>query len=1001
MKKSLLTRFMVAVIITAILADCFGNVSGNVSAETSGTKTKNNEFTDTGAAGAQTVDYAESDNLILNEAIASGYSNIQIKYTAPLFSGEIIEFSPEKTYISGDGILTDDTYGYENKAVSMKMGDTAVFRITVPRTAQYLLRMDYISYDDSILPVEISMKVNGEFPFYEARRILLESTWVSREEKAYDRYGNEIVTMPQKLKRWESKYLMDSSYRHSEPLIIELEEGDTELTFEVSEGTLLLGNLYLEPVKFIPEYAGSNIAEGNRLIVIQGEDFTYRNDSSIRAVAEFDADLDPYKVTDTLLNTIDSDSFKNAGQRVTYEFNVEEPGYYYIGVNYRQSDKSDFPVFMDIAIDGEIPNTAFKAYPFMYTTKYRTETLKYNDSENLSIYLDKGVHTLSFTIQVDNIRHVLEAVSRIMSEINDLALEITKVAGTNKDKYRDLKITRYIPDVQERLYGWADELDGLHDSVKKYNPKVKKIAAFSSISIASNQLRSLAEEPNELPYRVAELSSSVNSVTHHLANLVDTLDKNNIAIDRIYIYQEDAALPKKVNFLKKTYLNIVRFFASFFDRSYSTSNVNKEHLQVWVNRPRQYLEIMQKMIDEQFTPQTGIEVDLSLMPDPNKLVLANSSGDAPDIAAGINYTIPFELGIRGATKDLTEFEDFKEIAKRFPLGIHIPATIDDGIYALPETMNFWVLFYRTDILDKLNLSVPDTIEDVIDMLPELQMRGFNFYYPTAGMTVMRNFHGTTPLLFQHGATLYDEYAGKTTINSEEGIEGFKMLTELFTIYSLPVDIPNFYQHFRNGDLPIGIGDYGVYNLLVNAAPEIANSWEIGPVPGIRNDDGEILRYTCGGAESMVMFRSNKEREEKAWKFMKWWTSAEVQTEFGKTLQISYGDEYIWNTANLEAFESLPWDTKDKEVILEQANWVMEPPRILGTYMLEREISNAFNDIVVNGKSLRTRIDKAVKTIDRETMRKLEEFGYIKDGKVVKEYRVPTLEHVKEILGIDN
>jgi len=57
---------MVAVIITAILADCFGNVSGNVSAETSGTKTKNNEFTDTGAAGAQTVDYAESDNLILN-----------------------------------------------------------------------------------------------------------------------------------------------------------------------------------------------------------------------------------------------------------------------------------------------------------------------------------------------------------------------------------------------------------------------------------------------------------------------------------------------------------------------------------------------------------------------------------------------------------------------------------------------------------------------------------------------------------------------------------------------------------------------------------------------------------------------------------------------------------------------------------------------------------------------------------------------------------------------
>ena len=97
---------------------------------------------------------------------------------------------------------------------------------------------------------------------------------------------------------------------------------------------------------------------------------------------------------------------------------------------------------------------------------------------------------------------------------------------------------------------------------------------------------------------------------------------------------------------------------------------------------------------------------------------------------------------------------------------------------------------------------------------------------------------------------------------------------------------------------------------------------------------------------------------------------------------------------------MPWDKKEKAVSQEQAAWVLERPRILGTYMLEREISNAFNDIVVKGKNVRTRIDKAVKTIDRETMRKLEEFGYIADGKVVKEYRVPTIERVYQILEID-
>ena len=111
------------------------------------------------------------------------------------------------------------------------------------------------------------------------------------------------------------------------------------------------------------------------------------------------------------------------------------------------------------------------------------------------------------------------------------------------------------------------------------------------------------------------------------------------------------------------------------------------------------------MITEEFTPQTGIEVDLSLMPDQTKLVLANASGDSPDVATGVNYSIPFELGIRGALKDLTQFDDFAEVAGRYTEGLLMPYVIDDSVYAIPETMNFQVLFYRKDILDKLGLEV--------------------------------------------------------------------------------------------------------------------------------------------------------------------------------------------------------------------------------------------------------------------------------------------------------
>lgn len=936
----------------------------------------------------------------VNEMLTNNYTNVSEGYTTTAYQGEPVEISSKDAYKSGTGTITSDNYGYKDSVVLMELGNSAEFQINVPETARYVLRLDYLPRDEAVLPAELSVKVNGEYPFYEARRQLFESTWIGKEEKSYDRYDNEIVTVPDKLIQWESKYLTDASYRRSTPLELELKSGINTLTLDISEGSLLLGNMYLEKMPETAVYSGSQKAEGDGLITIEGEDFKYRNDSSIRAVSEPDTSLSPYKTDAMLLNTVDKDSFKNAGQKITYEFTAEKSGYYNLALNYKQSDKGDFPVFLDVAVDAVIPNTEFSAYPFMYTTKYKRISLKDDDKNKLSIYLEEGVHTISFTINIDNIRHVLEAASRIASEVNDLSLEITKVAGTNKDKYRDLKLTKYIPDVQETLYGWADELDSLAETVKIYSPKVKKIAVMSQAKVVSSQLRSLGKDPDELPYRVSELSTSINSVTTCLANLLDALNKNQISIDRIYLYQEDASLPKKPGILKSSFLNIKRFVSSFFDQAYSVSSVDKEHLQVWVGRSRQYLDIMQKMIDEEFTPLTGIEVDLSLMPDAQKLVLANASGDTPDIATGINYAIPFDLGIRGATKDLTDFPDYKEVFGRYQPGLLIPSTIGDGIYALPETVNFYALYYRTDVLEKMGLEVPDTMEDVINMLPELQARGLNFFYPTAAMLAMRNFHGTTPLIFQNGGLVYNE-DGKTGIGSENAIKGLTELTELFTIYNLPKDIPSFYQHFRNGDIPIGISDFNTYNLLVNAAPEIANSWQIALVPGTVSDSGEVERYTAGGAESTIMFNSDTAREDKAWEFMKWWSSKEVQEEYGQTLQMTYGEEYIWCSANVEAFEALPVDSEDKKIFAEQASWIMETPRILGSYMAEREISNAYNNIVVDGYTLRQRVDKAVKTIDRETERKLEEFGYIKDGKVVKDYLVPNIDTVNKILGNTN
>jgi hypothetical protein len=69
-------------------------------------------------------------------------------------------------------------------------------------------------------------------------------------------------------------------------------------------------------------------------------------------------------------------------------------------------------------------------------------------------------------------------------------------------------------------------------------------------------------------------------------------------------------------------------------------------------------------------------------------------------------------------------------------------------------------------------------------------------------------------------------------------------------------------------------------------------------------------------------------------------------------------------------------------------------KLPGSYMEERELSNAWNKIVFDGVNPRVAIDTSVVIINREIARKMEEFGYLQDGVKVKEFKIPTIETVK-------
>jgi ABC-type glycerol-3-phosphate transport system substrate-binding protein len=952
---------------------------------------------------------AESDQAESSQAEPSAGSLqlLEQSYTAklqewsdvPIIQESQMVVSPSEAKANiGLTVPQRDSFGYNGETVRLDKDTKIVLDVNVNETGLYQLAFDYYIVDDSILPTEGYIQINGQYPFYESRRILFPSLWENKSQsEQWDRYGNELLPSSQKVKKWQTVYAMDSSFFHMEPLKFKLERGANTITIVNTKGEMLLGNVTIVAPTEIETYSNylesqpvvdESLKKIEELLITEAEQPLYKSDSSIRATSARESRLTPYDTKKLLLNIVDPSSFKEGGQSLSWELDVPQDGYYHISFKYMQETLYDLPVFRRIELDGAVPFREMDNYAFHFTKKWRNETLG-DEKTPYQFYLRKGKHTLAMTVNLSNMRPLAEDIVSKMKEISRITLEIKKLTGNKSDRNRDWNLLEYMPELDQQLLNWADDLDQRYAEIGLLNPKVGEIGEIVNLKLAAKQLRSLAKEPNKLPNRLNLFSEGTASASQLLGTLLQSISESPLALDRIYVAQEEKLPSPNAGFFEKLWEMVKRFFLSFTNQSYSSASKAEGELEVWVNRPRPFVELMQKMIDEKFTPKSGVAVKLSIMPDENKLVLANASGTQPDAALGVSNWIPYELAIRGAALDLRQFEGYEESVKRFSKGAIIPFSFENGVYALPETQNFWVQFYRQDILDSLQLSPPDTWNDVVEMLPELQRLGMNFYEPLALYKGFKPFNATTPFIYQFDGELFDDSGMSTDIDSEQALEGMKFMTDLFTIYNLPQDVPNFYHHFRYGTMPVGISDFNTYIQLKAAAPEIAGAWKIAPHPGVKRADGSVARWAPAGGQTGMIFEGTKYAEE-SWEFLDWWLSTPTQVEFANLMQTTFGMTFMWNTANLEALEQMPWPEEDKEVVAEQFKWVREASRVPGAYMVEREMSNVWNRVVFNGDNPRTAIDDAVVRINREILRKMEEFGYYANGQMIKKYPVPTI-----------
>ncbi|UVI27565.1 extracellular solute-binding protein [Paenibacillus spongiae] len=858
--------------------------------------------------------------------------------------------------------------------------------VDVPVSAMYQMDLEYLPLDGKKSSVQRSLLIDGKRPFEEASIFTFQRYWKETGELKFDNEGNQIRGVQEEVREWRIRPMEQTEKFYREPYRFYLEKGTHTVRLTDVREPMAIASLSLKKPVQLPDYASVQKTYEQKgytdsdadVIHVQSEIPKEASELSLRAEWNDDYHSEPKSVMKTRYNVLGGGRWKTGGQTVSWEFEVPKDGLYEIAFRYATPVHNQVP-HRTIRIDGEIPFQEMEEYAFPYIRGWHADSLMDKDNKPYKFYLTKGKHVISLTTTIGAIRQAITNINDSLGDISLLSSQVVKVTASSKDangkitvdRNQDWNLERIIPDVKERLQTSIDVYEQSYEQLREVNGGI--MPSFGQpLQTAISLYKGMLEDTETIPYKLNELGT----VQGALGNAIESMKEQQLFVDYMVVAPSGTELPiVNSTFAQSMGSNLQRFVASFRDKDSIGIDGNDKVLKVWVARGREWVDIIKTLVLEDFTPRTGIKVEINTVPlaSEHLLLLAYTGGKAPDVMLGVAQGIPVEFSIRGAIIDLNTFPDAKDVSKRFVDQSLVPLEYNEGLYALPETLDFSLLFYRTDVLERIGAEVPQTWQDVYTLLPKLQEEGMEFYYP-AGVG------GYTPFLFQNGGMFYTADGLKSALNEPQALTGFKNWTNLYNNYKLPLQA-DFYQRFRNGEMPIGVGNYDFYVRLATSAPELNGRWKMVPMPGVKNADGVIDRSASGSgsATTALMMESTKHKDE-AWEFMKWWTSEEMQVRYGSEVESLLGVGSRWNSANLEAVKGMSWSREQLTAITDQWKWLKEQPVVLGGYYTARHLTNAWNKAVLLGKNERIALEDAVKEINKELVRKQDEFNVTHSGK---------------------
>lgn len=869
-----------------------------------------------------------------------------------------------------------DYEGMTGKSVLTGEDSLIEFEVDVAQSGLYNLSVVYYPVAGKNSDIQRSIFLDGSLPFGEMALLNFPRVWTNYVEDTKvdkngitimtwekDNQGNDVKPKTMEIPEWQTRYLYDSDGYITEPLSLYLEAGKHTVSMVSLREPMLINKLILNNAEEAKSYAevkaawdaaGAVDSSGTN-ILLEGEYATKTSSQMLYPQQDQSSPaVSPSSAKELLNNSIGGNSWRLVGQWIEWEFDILKDGYYCISLYDKQNFSRGIHVSRRITIDGEVPFAEMNDYAFKYGQNWREDKLEDENGNPYRFYLKEGHHVLRMEVVLGEFSEIVGLVEESVQQLNSIYRQVIKVTGVAPDTYRSYQLEATLPDLHNQL---IEARDTLNEALEKLETVAGSNTDKKAVLLTMrDQLDDLIEDGEYFVRVIGAYKVNVRA----LGTWITSVISQPLQIDRINIYSPDVKVKyNKSGFFSQAGYEVQRLFYSFVIDYNNIGSVaeggvgqqkDNAALTLWIGSGRDQANVIKALVDDTFTSKTGISVNVQLV-DMNTLLKATLVGEGPDVAiqvantngvaGAVLYTgndTPVNYGIRNAVLDLTQFEDCKEVLDRFPAAANTQFTYDGAVYALPETITYPVMFYRKDILKEIGMEVPETWDDVKVAMTVLAKNQMEF-----GMLANEQIFAS--LLYQNGGQYYNEDGSASALDSDIAVSTFKDFCEYYTDYKLDKET-SVEERFRTGECPIIISDYTTYNNFAVSAPDIAGLWSFTQIPGTLQEDGSVDHSVAStGLASMIM--ADTKYPDASWEFIKWWTSADTQTQYGREMESLMGSASRVPTANYEAFLNMPWPVDDFEALKEAMESAEGIPQVPGGYYSWRNVYNAFYEVVTN------------------------------------------------------